>query len=302
MVSSAAKNACRTVLTVAWLFASLVTAGADDWYVDNVSGIDRAAGNVADQPLKSIQAALDRSRPGDRIILKKSSEPYREQLSINGARNSGLDNRPLEIVGNGATLEGADRIRGTIWEALGNDLFQFRPNRLSHQVLFLNGRPLEKVDSALGEPLPDLKPLQWTQRDGWIIVRTEPGRAPYQYEFACCRRTVGITLFQAHDVLISDLVIQGFQLDGVNVHDLADGITIQGCVIRGNGRSGVSVGGASRATIGSCLIGDNGDAQVRTEGYCRLEIDSCDILEQVGRIPIDHQGGAVVRDGNSNRP
>ncbi len=283
------------------LFASVSPLVADDWYVDNISGNDRTNEPGETQPFKTIQAALLRANPGDRIILRKSLEPYREQISITGPNNSGMRGRPLEIVGNGATLEGAEPIRGTSWEVLGDDLFQYRPPRLSHQLLFLEGRPLDRVHSPPGE-LPQLQPLQWTQRDGWIVFRTEPGKAPYQYDLSCCRRTVGITLYQAHDVLISNLVIQGFQIDGINAADLVDQAVIDGCVIRGNGRSGISVGGASRVSLISCLIGDNGQAQVRSEGFCQLVIDSCDIIEQAGRIPVDNQGGIVVRDGKTIRP
>ena len=286
-----------------WLFvafASLSTASADDWYVDNISGDDRQSGGVSGQPLKSIQAALLKTKPGDRIILKKGDLPYREQLSITGTRNSGFPGKPLEIVGNGATLEGAEPIPGTSWEVIGDDLFQYRPVRLSHQLLFLDGNPLNKVVGPTDE-LPALKPLQWTQRDGWIIVRTEPGKAPYQYNFSCCRRAVGITLYEAHDVLITNLTIQGFQLDGINAPDQVNQAVIIGCVIRGNGRSGVSVGGASHVDLTSSLIGDNGKAQVRSEGFCRLTIDSCDIIEQFGRIPVHNQGGLIVRDGQTIR-
>lgn len=283
------------------LFATLSTVRADDWFVDNISGNDRSSGMVEAQPLKTIQAALLRAHPGDRIILKKSAEPYREQISITGPNNSGLPGRPLEIVGNGAVLEGADPIRGTSWEVLGDDLFQYRPPQLSHQLLFLDGKPLEKFPGPAAE-LPALQPLQWTQRDGWIVFRTEPGKAPYQYNLSCCRRTVGITLFQVHDVLIADLTVQGFQFDGVNAHDLTSEATVHSCVLRGNGRSGASAGGASKVTLASCLIGDNGQSQVRSEGYCRLTIDSCDILEQDGRIPLDFQGGAIFRDGKTIRP
>jgi hypothetical protein len=283
------------------LFASISASRADDWYVDNVGGNDESKGTFAERPLQTIQAALLRARPGDRIILRKRDEPYREQISITGASNSGMESRPLEIVGNGAVLEGAEPIRGEDWESIGNDQFQFRPPRLSHQMLFLDGKPLERVESDPGQ-IAQLKPLQWTQRDGWIIFCTEPGRAPYQYNLSCCIRTVGITVYEAHDVLISDVVVQGFQFDGINAHDLADRVTISGCILRGNGRSGLSIGGASNALVAGCLIGDNGQSQVRSEGFCQLQIDSCDILEQPARIPIDHQGGKITRDGAAIRP
>ena len=282
-------------------FASLSTACADDWYVDNIAGSDKQLGGMTGQPLKTIQQALLRAKPGDRIILKKTGEPYREQLSLIGPQNSGFRGRPFEIVGNGATLEGAEPIRGSDWEILGNNLFQYRPKRLSHQMLYLDDRPMEK-GFVVGGDLNQLKPLQWMQRDGWIVFRSEPGRGPYQYHLSCCARSVGITFYEAHDVLVTGLTVQGFQLDGLNVHDRAEQIAIENCVLRGNGRSGLSVGGAADATIASSLIGDNGRAQIRTEGFCRLLVDSCDIIEQAGRIPIENDGGKVVRDGISIRP
>ena len=133
-------------------------------------------------------------------------------------------------------------------------------------------------------------------------MRTEPARAPYQYNFSCCHRTVGITLYDAHDVLVTNLTIQGFQLDGINAHDRVEQATISGCVIRGNGRSGVSVGGAMRVDLASNLIGDNGIAQIRTEEACRVNIDSCDILEQIGRFPLDIQGGVIIAMERTSNP
>ena len=109
------------VTVIAWVS----TAMADDLYVDNISGDDRQPGRVSGQPLKTIQAALLRSRPGDRIILTKSDVPYREQLSIMGSDNSGFRGQPLEIIGNGATLEGSNRFAERLGRHLVTIYFNF---------------------------------------------------------------------------------------------------------------------------------------------------------------------------------
>jgi hypothetical protein len=98
-------------------------------------------------------------------------------------------------------------------------------------------------------------------------------------------------MYEVRMVVVRDLVIQGFQLDGVNAHDGVFNGTLQGLNCRGNGRSGISVGGASRVRIESCLVGNNGAAQVRTEGYSRTHLVGCDVL--------DNTAPRIVQDGGS---
>ena len=83
--------------------------------------------------------------------------------------------------------------------------------------------------------------------------------------------------------------------------DLVVNAQVHGCTLRGNGRSGVSVGGVSQLSINGCLVGDNGHSQLRSEGQGKLTIENCDVIEQEGRLSIDHQGGLVERDGKSIR-
>jgi hypothetical protein len=73
-------------------------------------------------------------------------------------------------------------------------------------------------------------------------------------------------------VRIRDLIVQGFQRDGINAHDGAYQVAIRNVTCRGNGRSGISVGGASQVEIDGCLIAANGSAQVRTEGFSHTRI------------------------------
>ncbi|MEX0713437.1 MAG: hypothetical protein WD278_13865 [Pirellulales bacterium] len=46
----------------------------------------------------------------------------------------------------------------------------------------------------------------------------------------------GITLYHMHDVAVVDLIVQGFQLDGINAHDGVRSCYLSGITCRGNGR------------------------------------------------------------------
>ena len=116
---------------------------------------------------------------------------------------------------------------------------------------------------------------------------------PDDYRLSHTALTVGLTLYEVRHVVISDLIIQGFQLDGVNAHDGVYQASLMGLTCRGNGRSGISIGGASRVKIDGCLVGNNGEAQVRTEGFSRTEIIATELL--------DSTAPGLVKDGDGGK-
>jgi hypothetical protein len=172
---------------------------------------------------------------------------------------------------------------------VAGNVFRFRPPRMSVQVLYLDDKPLRRHDVRTAEELNELQPLEWCLFEQHVYFRTEPNRLPQSYGLSFTARQVGITLYEVQHVVVRDLVIQGFQLDGVNAHDGVRDTTLFGLNCRGNARSGVSVGGASRVRIDTCLIGNNGRAQVRTEGYSHTQIVGSDVL--------DNTAPRIVRDG-----
>jgi hypothetical protein len=89
-------------------------------------------------------------------------------------------------------------------------------------------------------------------------------------------------------VAIVDLTIQGFQLDGVNVHD-ASHVVLSGLTCRGNGRAGVATVGASQVEIEGSLIGDNAVAQTLADDDARAVYRECEIL--------DYTAPALIRGG-----
>jgi hypothetical protein len=285
---------CAALVVFSLMLAA--EAGARDLFVDNRAGDDRFDGtNPTPQgggigPFQTITRALRAVERGDRIILANTGEPYRESITFQGAAHSGLSYQDLRLWGNGAVLEGSAPIPRDAWQPVGQGIWRFSPRYKSHQLLFLDGRPAERVLVEPGElTLPTLEPLQWCLFDRHIYFRPEQGKAPGEYALDHSALTVGITLHDVRRVTISDLTIQGFQLDGINAHDNVFGATLDGLTCRGNARSGISVGGASRVRIQQCVVGNNGAAQLRTEGHCVVQLVDCQLL--------DNTAPAIVREG-----
>ena len=285
-----------------WLTCA-ARAGAADLFVDNVLGDDRRDGTAtvaADRssgPLHTITHALRLARAGDRIVLAKTDQPYRESITLSGARHSGNVLQPFVIEGNGATLEGAEPIPHDGWQHDRGAVFRYRPARTSFQQLFLDDTPaVRRYLNSLHGRLPDLKPLQWCMFDGSIYFCVEPDKLPGDYRLSCATLSVGITLYEVHDVVVSGLVVQGYQLDGVNAHDGVAECLLTDLTCRGNGRAGVAVMGASHVEISGCLIGDNGLAQLYCEGQSLASIENSQLLPGTAP-PVMRRGGRMFVDG-----
>ncbi len=275
------------------------TSSGRDIFVDNVAGDDRRDGSTkelsgrAGGTVRSLRRALELASGSDRIIMTDTGEPYRESVTLQAGRHTGVPQRPFTIVGNGATLDGSAPVPQDAWEHVEGNVFRFRAPRTSFQILFLAGKPLARqfVDREVG--FPALQPLEWCLFDRHVYFRAEKDKLPRQYDLSHTSLPVGITLYEARHIVITDLVVQGFQLDGMNAHDSVFDATFIGLTCRGNGRSGISVGGASRVRIIACLVGDNGVAQVRTEGFSQTEIHNCDLVEAPHAPAIVRDGGLV---------
>ncbi len=285
----------RMFLAFALVCFHMTSAFARDIYVNNVSGDDRRDGASIDLqgalggPCRSIRRALQLAENGDRIVLAKNEEPYRESVTLQAERHSGLPNRPFILVGNGAVLDGTQPVPERSWEPAGGPNFRFRPSRLKHHLLYLDGKPALRRLIDRFAALPQLNPGEWCTYQNFVYFCAAENRLPRNYNLSLTALPVGVTLYEVRHVELRDLVVQGFQLDGINAHDGATSVTLSGLNCRGNGRSGISIGGASRVVINACLVGNNGTAQVRTEGSSRTEIVNSELLENTAP--------ALVRDG-----
>ncbi len=281
------------ILLVFFLVATPVWAR--DIYVNNVTGEDRNDGSASEVlgadvgPVRTITRALQLARKADRVIVSNTGEAYHESITLQGGRQSGVPDAPFELVGNGAMLDGTAQVPTEGWSHYQGKVFRYRPPKMSFQLLYLDAKPAERRKVARREEIAGLQPLQWCIFEGYLYFCVEEDRLPQSYKVAYTDLQVGITLYEVRHVVIRDLVVQGFQLDGVNAFDGVMHATLTGLNCRGNARSGISIGGASRVLVESCLVGNNGAAQVRSEGVAHTQLIRCDLL--------DNTAPKIVRDG-----
>lgn len=280
---------------------------ASIWYVNNQVGQDTNKGltqNVGPEgvgPFRTIQHALNRASTADTIVIANTGIPYNEFLSLAGPQNSGLAGLPFRIIGNGAILSGIVTTPARDWELVSSDLFRFRPESGAHQQLYLGKRPA-KFHPMVDQDLKDLPPRGWTLQGGYIYFKSDPGMLPDAYALGHSAHQTGITLYAVKFVAIENLVVQGFYLDGVNAHDNVKSSQLVGVTSRGNGRSGVSVGGCSELSLNSCLLGDNLHHQLRTESVAQVELAGCSLLENSLGPTIDRQGGEITESASVEQP
>jgi hypothetical protein len=291
----------RGLAWATWVVTAVAVnvASAADIYVNNVQGDDRRNGQapeslgVGNGPVRTIAKAMRLADKGDRVILAATGQPYRESVTVSGGHHSGMIGFPFELVGNGATLDGSISLAEADWEFVSGDIFRVRPPRGAFQRLFIGGEPVEFVSPA-GDLRPQLKPKQWTLIEGWIYFRVEKDLLPGSYDLSCGGRGTGITLYQVDGVVIRDLNVRGFQLDGINAHDTAREVEIVGVSSSQNGRSGFTVAGASRVMLDQCSASGNGNSQLRVEGYSQTKVRECD-FDEASAPALVHEGGRLFR-------
>jgi hypothetical protein len=288
------------LLTVLLLWSP---AAGREVVVDNVNGDDRFTGQATRDPggmagpVRTFAKALRLAGPGDTIVLVKSNVPYRESFSLTGSRHSGTAQEPFIIRGNGAILDGSAPAPGEKWESYKGAIFRLRSRPMGYSQLFLGGRPAVRAFAAQSAKIPpEMQPRQWCSVEGRIYFCVEKGKLPADYRLSYAHQPTGITLFHVEHVRIADLTVQGFQVDGINVYNSAREISLSKVTCRGNGRSGVAVGGACRVAIDGSLLGNNGQAQLLALPYSEVHLRDTHLLANTAPGLVD-QGGRVFIDG-----
>jgi hypothetical protein len=291
-------------LALALLFgaAGLQRAAARDIYVSNKSGNDRHQGSgvvtAGQGPVQSIGRALELAVAGDRIIVENTGLAYREALSLTGSRVSGSLIAPLVIEGQGATLDGSVAIDTDGWRHVGGNVFAYQPRRQGFQQLFIDGQPASRRLAAWNDAAPPrLDPHQWCFWRGEIYVCLPERRLPSDYQFGCCGLQTGITLYHVDNVMIRGLTVQGFQLDGVAVHDVVRDTLLMDLDCRANGQCGISVRGASRVELDGCKASGNGVSQLRVADFARVWLYNCELRSDTAAA-MERLGGQVFFGGH----
>ncbi len=251
--------------------------------------------------MQSIAKALRLVRLGDRVVLVNAGRPYRESISLVGSRHSGTATGPMVIEGNGAVMDGSAAVPPEAWEYCGGLVYRFQPRHVAYQQLFLGDRPAARVavPELAGKP-PKLDPLQWCLSGGYIYFAAEKKKSAEDYPLRYADKQTGITLYSVERVLIQDLVVQGFQLDGINAFNSARQVRLLRVASRDNGRSGVTVGGASQVAIDSGELEGNAAAQLLTLPWSETFVRQSQLVAAAAPAWLD-RGGTLRIDGKEQK-
>ncbi len=130
-------------------------ASAKEIHINNVTGNDINLGQQPNYtgeggPVRTLWKALRLADSGDQVILANSGQPYRECITLISSHHSGLLANRFTIIGNGAVLDGSKPIPPHCWEHVSGDVFRFHPQRSSFQQLFIDDRPVTRVQAEAG--------------------------------------------------------------------------------------------------------------------------------------------------------
>ncbi len=276
------------------------TSRAREIYVDNAAGNDentglhpRAVGDPTG-PVRSVAKALRLAQAGDHVILAKNEVPYRECVSLMGTRHSGAaPEMPFVLDGHGATLDGSAPIPDDGWTHYRDNIFRFRPKRLIQAVLFYRGRSLAPLPLPQTAAYPPrLAAMEWCVIEGAVYFAVEPAKLPPDYKLSYAELPTGLTLYQVRQVIVRNLVIQGFQADGVSAAVGSRDVTLQNVTCTANGQSGACVGGAAQVAFDGCKLFGNGESQLMTLANSETHLFSSELANDTARAWVD-RGGRV---------
>lgn len=248
------------LLALAFPLACLPSpSSARDWVVNPRTGTENGDG-TASTPLATIQAAVDKAGPGDRVLLQPEKEIFRETIDLSRAPTG------LVLDGNHGFLHGSDPIPTEAWEALPDGRFRTRLPRPPEDKprLFRTG----------GEMVPPSQ-VEWTpdgETHGFLTIK----RPVENFEWPT--RENGIVCSgQPRNLKVFGLYVARHLGDGILVAGPARGIQFIGCGSHGNTGNGISVRDGAEVHLMRCKFHGNASGVVATGGSDTHLLD-CSLL------------------------
>lgn len=232
-------------------------------YVDNLRGSDAADGteptpiNLESGPVRTIRRGLQLLHKGGTLNLANNNQPYYESMELVG-RASGTLLRPTLVEGNGVELNGAFPVPLRAWRKVGNRLWKFTPLRKGQYLLIVENKPLPETPVPSGSrQLPPIPDGNWAAWKGSIYYQASPLDEPTDFAMWYAVRSVGITIYEAHDLIVRNLKVRHFRIDGINAHDRCNNILLDNVTAEENGRAGVTAAGTSFVTFKESTVKNN---------------------------------------------
>lgn len=262
-------------LTIGWIPSS---ADAKVIYVNNRTGDDVNDGKSAETfdrrqgPVKSLRRAALLVGPGDVIEIANTGDTYYGSLRLIGRNGSGVESQPVIVNGNGAVVDGSVPVEADAWEALGGGLWRLEMDKKGWYQLVRGDTavPEARVEDDSRRPTPPAG--HWSAWKGAIYYSAEPDEMPPHESFRIAMYEAGVFLYGVRHVVVRNLTLRHFRLDGVNAHDLVDDAVLENLTCEANGRSGVFIGGSSKVTIQGGTLHNNRDASLLLREKAKVDV------------------------------
>ena len=285
--------------------AGTTQARGADLYVDQVQGDDALDGrsdrpmSLVAGPVRTLRRGLERARRGDVLHLGPPGSLFFGSVELQGRRHSGVEGLPFTIDGNGCILSGARLVPPQGWYEVSPNLWRLKPRRKGQFLLLHEHTPLPEAFVAPGaKDVPPLEFGQWCAWQGNIYLQTDPEEleTPAEVPFALATEEVGISLLDVQHVLIRNLTIRHFRLDGINAHDHCQTVIFDNVHAVENGRAGLSVSGNSLVGASNCRFERNRSVQLLNSETAQTELLDTTLGDEP-RLRLQIRGGHVLFNG-----
>lgn len=268
---------------IVWLLSILLTllttpASAKVVYVNNRTGDDIFDGLSAEVgaaragPVRTLERARLLIGPGDEVQIANTGDTYFDSLRLIGGSVSGVRGQPTIIRGNGVVLDGSEPVQPDEWISLGEGLWRLDPERKGWFRLVRGDAAVDETRSESSTAPPELEPGSWAAWRGSILYRALPEELPPLEPYRLATREAGIFFYGVHDIVVENLTVRHFRLDGVNAHDQARNVVLQNITSMKNGRSGVFVGGSSTVVLSGGSTSDNRETSLLLKEQTKVDV------------------------------
>ncbi len=248
-------------------------------YVDSLQGDDIAEGtsptpvDLKNGPVRTIRRGLQLLTKGGTLNLANNGTPYYESLELNRGMG-GFLLHPTLIKGNGSELNGSFPVHPLGWRKAGDHIWKFTPVRKGNYLLILDNKALPETPVPPGGfRFPDLPEGHWAAWRGSIYFRPGKLEVPSELNLWFAVRSVGVTLYEVKNVVVNNLKVRHFRIDGINAHDRATNIRLENVTAEENGRAGVVASGSSVISLEKPTIKNNRKYSVLITERATIQID-----------------------------
>lgn len=237
-------------------------------YVNNRIGDDVNDGESAETsqlrngPVRSLRRAGLLVGPGDIIEIANTGTTYYGSLRLIGRNASGVESQPVTVNGNGAVVDGSELVKPAEWESLGGNQWRLDTEKKGWYQLVRGDTAIPEAPVEDDSRRPEPPAGHWSAWRGAIYYQAEPDEVPANEPYRIAMFEAGVFLYGVRHVVVRDLTLRHFRLDGVNAHDLVADAVLENLTCEANGRSGVFVGGSCKLTIQGGTLQNNRDASL----------------------------------------